>query len=91
MIEKLAEYKFRADKIYMSFENQGSEADLTELEESFVDLENEILQLEGYPFSDKEQSQYNTITTLLRSIRKEFDLFDEDSERESMFPNGEDE
>lgn len=65
MIEKLTEYKFRVDKIYVSFENQDSETDITELEESFFDLENEILELESYPFSDKEQSRYNTITALL--------------------------
>ena len=87
MIDKLREQKYRADKLLLSYEEDNSEL---EVDEEFYHLENEVNQLENYPLNDSELRIYAATKKILIRIRKDFDLYDEDNERNAMFPEGED-
>ena len=91
MTENLKQLKERTEYILKAYENQNSATDITELDETFFELEGEVLQFEGYDFNSNEINTYKYISKILSQIRKDYDLYDENAERETMFPNGEDE
>ena len=89
MIEEINLLKNDADKLLLQYDEENSERD--ELDEEFFDLELKVLEIGDYQFNDTEFKQYKTLKKLIEKIRKDNDIFDEEAERNSMFPNGEDE
>lgn len=60
-------------------------------DEKFYLLEERFEQIKDYPFNDFDSNILKQVKKLLRALRSDLDLYDEQGERDAMFPNGEDE
>jgi hypothetical protein len=60
-------------------------------DEKLHELEEKFEQIKDYPFIDFESKILRHVQKRLHALRSELDLYDEQGERDAMFPNGEDE
>jgi hypothetical protein len=59
-------------------------------DEKFYELESKLEQIKDYQFNDFDYKVLKNIQKRLKAISKDLDIYDEPEERESMFPDGED-
>jgi hypothetical protein len=86
MKQELNKLKTKVDNLLKLFDESNGDTD----QEQFFDLELEANQLSDYQFNESELEIFYGIKKTLKQIRSDYDLYDEEAEREAMFPNGED-
>ena len=72
-------------------EKQISATPNEDYNEQFFSLENQFEQIRSFQYNDFDSNILTNIQKRIKNLRNELDVYDEDGERNSMFPNGEDE
>lgn len=72
-------------------ENQISGNPNDDYNEQFFNLENQFEQIRSFQYNEFDMNILVKIQKRIKNLRNELDIYDEDGERNAMFPNGEDE
>ena len=72
-------------------EKQISATPNEDYNEQFFSLENQFEQIRSFQYNDFDSNILTNIQKRIKNLRNELDVFDENAERDAMFPNGEDE
>ena len=76
------------DKLEVIFE--GLDTDSVTYETQLLELEDQIFDA-TYTEDDRQKAKLMNLLELIKRIKKEYDFYDAEAEREYLFPNGEDE
>jgi len=80
-MKRIDELNENYERLYQELEN-----DNYEVEPEVYDLEQEVEE-ELYLAQGKEHQALKTLLKKIKSMKEEFDLYDEEAERDNMFPN----
>lgn len=72
-------------------ENQISKNPNEDYDELFFSIENQFEQIRDFEYNEFDTNLLANIRKRIKNLRNELDVFDENAERDAMFPNGEDE
>ena len=72
-------------------ENQISANPNEDYNEQFFNLENQFEQIKSFQYNEFDNNILINIRKRIQNLRSELDIYDEEGERNAMFPNGEDE
>lgn len=85
-METWEEYREELEKYREELEN-----DNFEVEQDVLDLEEKIERaIDGYD-EERSEGQYSKLLKELKSLKREFDFYDQEGELDMMFPNRHDE
>ncbi len=87
MIKELRDLKIKIENLADLIDSNPDEL----YDENFYELQSEFEQIKDYPFNNFDLIILKNVEKHLKEISNDIDLYDEQGERESMFPNGEDE
>ena len=87
MNQILKELQTKIEKL----ENQISANPNEDYNEQFFSLENQFEEIRSFQYNEFDNNILINIQKRIKNLRNQLDVYDEDGEREAMFPNGEDE
>ena len=83
-MEDLKKLEEKLEEIYQELESENFEA-----EQDLIDFEQNLLDKLDFA-QGKDRMELKVLLKKIKSIKKEFDFYDEDAELVRMFPNGQD-